>query len=86
VRPDLRFWFTHHIAFSLRLHLDLPKEPALDYGASKEKLIEQAVWYALLGIGMKHETIRRSYVSETIVLFEKERGRDRSAGSLPGLG
>jgi hypothetical protein len=70
VRPDLRFWFTHHVAFSLRLHLDLPDDPALDYRASKDKLIEQAVWFALLGIGMKKEVIKRSYVRETVALFE----------------
>lgn len=70
VRPDLRFWFTHHIAFSLRLHLDLPQEPALDYGASKDKLVEQAVWFALLGIGMKEEAIKRSYNADTLALFK----------------
>ncbi len=61
VRNDLRFWFTQHIAFSLMLHRDLPEKPALDYKVSTDRLIEQATWYALLGIGIKEEIIRKSY-------------------------
>ena len=61
VRTDLRFWFTQHIAFSLMLHRDLPEKPALDYKASTDRIIEQATWYALLGIGLKEEVIRKSY-------------------------
>jgi AcrR family transcriptional regulator len=61
VRTDLRFWFTQHIGFSLMLHRDLPEKPALDYNVSKDTIIEQATWYALLGIGIKEEVIRKSY-------------------------
>jgi AcrR family transcriptional regulator len=61
VRTDLRFWFSHHVAFSLMLHHELPEDPALNYRASTEKLIEQAVWFALSGIGVKEEAIKRLY-------------------------
>jgi AcrR family transcriptional regulator len=72
VRTDLRFWFTHHIAFSLLLHLDMPKDPALNYKASTGKLIEQAVWYALMGIGVKEEAIKRLYNPKALALQEKD--------------
>ncbi len=61
VRTDLRFWFTQHIGFSLMLHRDLPEKPALDYKVSTDRIIEQATWYALLGIGIKEEVIKKSY-------------------------
>ena len=60
VRPDLRFWFTHHIAVILMLHLQ-PEAPAIDYRVTKDGLVEQATWFALLGVGVKDEAIRRHY-------------------------
>jgi hypothetical protein len=54
VRHDLRVWFVQHIAFSLMLNLH-PKTPAIDYDADRKTLIEQATWFALLGIGFTHE-------------------------------
>ncbi|HWO43072.1 MAG TPA: helix-turn-helix domain-containing protein [Candidatus Eisenbacteria bacterium] len=60
VRRDLRVWFVHHIAFSLMLYLH-PKVPAIDYRASRDALIEQATWFALLGTGLKESAIRRHY-------------------------
>ncbi|HTN71521.1 MAG TPA: helix-turn-helix domain-containing protein [Methylomirabilota bacterium] len=60
IRHDLRVWFVQHLAFSLMLHLH-PKVPAIDYKASKEALIEQATWFALLGVGVKEEAIKRHY-------------------------
>lgn len=60
VRDDLRVWFVHHLAFSLMLHLH-PKVPAVNYRAAKEALVEQATWFALLGVGLKEEAIKRYY-------------------------
>jgi AcrR family transcriptional regulator len=60
VRPDLSVWFVHHLAFSLMLHLH-PNLPAINYNASKETLVEQATWFALLGVGLKEEAIHRHY-------------------------
>jgi hypothetical protein len=42
------------------LHL-YPKVPAIDYKMSKETLIEQAVHFALRGVGLKDEVIKRYY-------------------------
>ena len=57
---DLRAWFVHHIAFALMLHL-CPKIPAVDYKVPQETLIEQAVQFALRGVGLKDEAIKRYY-------------------------
>jgi AcrR family transcriptional regulator len=64
VRRDLRVWFIHHIAFSLMLYLH-PKTPAVDYKASRDVLVEQATWFALLGAGVKEEAIKRYYGAKT---------------------
>ena len=42
------------------LHLQ-PEAPAVDYRVSKVGLVEQATWFALLGVGVKDEAIRRHY-------------------------
>jgi AcrR family transcriptional regulator len=60
MRGDLRVWFVQHIAFSLMLNLH-PKVPAIDYDADRNTLVEQATWFALLGVGVKEEAIRRHY-------------------------
>jgi AcrR family transcriptional regulator len=65
---DLRAWFVHHIAFALMLHL-YPKVPAIDYKMSKETLIEQAVHFALRGVGLKDEAIKRYYDPKSLRLL-----------------
>ena len=68
VRGDLGVWFVHHIGFSLMLHLH-PKKPAIRYRASREALIEQATWFALLGVGLKEQAIRRYYNPKALSLL-----------------
>jgi AcrR family transcriptional regulator len=68
VRRDLRAWLVHHIAFALMLHLH-PKVPAVDYKLSREALVEQAVWFALLGAGLKVEAIKRYYDPKALSLL-----------------
>jgi AcrR family transcriptional regulator len=68
MRRNLRVWFVHHIAFSLMLHLR-PKVPAIDYKVSKEELVEQATWFALLGVGLREESIRRYYNPQALSLL-----------------
>ena len=67
-RRDLRVWFVHHIAFSLMLHLR-PKVPAIDYKVSKDELVEQATWFALLGVGLREESIKRYYNPKALSLL-----------------
>lgn len=68
VRRDLRGWFAHHIAVGLMLHLQ-PKVPAVRYKATKETLVEQAVWFALLGAGLKGEAVKRHYNPKALSLL-----------------
>jgi AcrR family transcriptional regulator len=69
VLPNLRAWFTHHLAVVLMLH-SLPEPPVVDYGVPREKLIEQAVWFSLRGMGLKEDAIRRYYNPKALALFE----------------
>ena len=69
VLPILRGWFTHHLAAMILFYL-LPATPVIDYGVARDKLVEQAVWFALRGIGLKEEAIRRYYNPKALALFE----------------
>ena len=60
--PDVSAWFVHHIAFGLMLHL-APKSSPIDYNVPKYRLIQEAVRFALRGIGLKEEAIQRHYNS-----------------------
>jgi AcrR family transcriptional regulator len=68
VAPRLAAWFAHHVAAQLLTQM-LPTHPALDYGEPREKLVEQAVWFALRGMGLKEEIIKRHYNPKALALF-----------------
>jgi len=68
LRPALGAWFTHHVAAMMRIFF-LPDEPVADYGVSREKAIEQAVWFVLRGVGLKEEVIKRHYNARALALF-----------------
>ena len=68
VLPRLRGWFTHNLAAMILFHL-LPATPVVEYGVSRDALVEQAVWFALRGIGLKDEAIRRHYNPGALALF-----------------
>lgn len=58
--PMLAVWFTHHVAV-MTVFQRLPKKPGIDYGVESARLAEQAVRFALRGIGLKDEAIARWY-------------------------
>jgi AcrR family transcriptional regulator len=68
VLPRLSAWFVHHLFVMLMIYLRLPT-PAVEYGVPREKLVEQAVWFALRGLGMSNEVIRRHYNPEGLTLL-----------------
>ena len=68
ILPRLRGWFTHNLAAMILFHL-LPATPVVEYGVSRDALVEQAVWFALRGIGLKDEAIRRHYNPGALALF-----------------
>jgi hypothetical protein len=52
----------------LMLHLH-PELPAVDYKVSKPALVEQTVWFALLGVGLKERAIKRYYNPKALALL-----------------
>jgi AcrR family transcriptional regulator len=68
VLPSLEAWFSHHLASLLRLHL-FPTPPVVDYKVSRAKLVEQAVWFTLRGMGLKEDAIKRYYNPKALALF-----------------
>jgi AcrR family transcriptional regulator len=51
ISRENRLWFAHHLAMALNL-CHLQGEPAFEYQGSLETLVEQAVFFALRGIGL----------------------------------
>jgi AcrR family transcriptional regulator len=68
IRRDLCVWFVQHVAFSLMLHLR-PAIPAVDYKVSGQELVSQATWFALLGLGLKQDAVRRYYSPKALQLL-----------------
>lgn len=65
----LRGWFAQHLAAMLATNL-LPETPVVDYGVTRDKLVEHAVRFALRGMGLKEEAVRRYYNPKALALFE----------------
>jgi AcrR family transcriptional regulator len=68
VQPGLGGWLVHNLAAMIRFHR-LPAIPAVDYGLPPDKLVEQVVWFALRGLGLKERAIRRDYNPRALALF-----------------
>lgn len=69
VQPRLSGWLTHHVAAMIMLHL-LPAASVVDYGMSEAQLVEQTVWFALRGMGLKEKTIACYYNPKALALFQ----------------
>jgi AcrR family transcriptional regulator len=61
-------WFAHHLAAILMTHC-MPEEPVVDYGLTRDKLIEQSVWFTLRGMGIKEDVIQRHYNARALALL-----------------
>ena len=57
---SIRFRFVQQLAMALRLS-HLPNPPALEYAGTQRELADQAVLFALRGLGLTDEAIRRHY-------------------------
>ncbi len=68
VRASSSGWFAHHLPVIIMTHL-LPAKPVVDYGLSRDELVEQAVWFILRGMGLKEEAIRRYYNPKALTLL-----------------
>jgi AcrR family transcriptional regulator len=66
-KPNLLL-FAHHLATMIAT-MHLPKKPVVDYDASPNELVQQAVWFALRGLGLRDEAIKRFYSPKALALF-----------------
>ena len=66
-KPNLLL-FAHHLATMIAT-MHLPRKPVVDYDASREELVQQAVWFALRGLGLRDEAIKRFYSPKALALF-----------------
>jgi AcrR family transcriptional regulator len=69
VQPRLSGWLTHHVAAMIMLNL-LPSRSVVDYHMSEFQLVEQTVWFALRGMGLKEKAIKRYYNPKALALFQ----------------
>ncbi|MBW1892296.1 MAG: TetR/AcrR family transcriptional regulator [Deltaproteobacteria bacterium] len=64
------FWFVHHLAMSLNL-CHLSPIPAFSYKMPKEKLIDDAILFALRGMGLTDNAIRKYYKPKKLKIYIK---------------
>jgi len=65
IPTSLGGWCTHHLISGFMMHF-LPVDPVIDYGISREELVNQVVWFCLRGMGLKDEAIGRYYNSKGV--------------------
>jgi len=70
IPPNVGCWFAQHLAAMVKTYL-LPPQQVVDYGMPREKIVEQIVWFALRGMGLKEEAIRRHYNPGALALLER---------------
>ncbi|MBS1063668.1 TetR/AcrR family transcriptional regulator [Gluconobacter wancherniae] len=58
-------WFVHHLANTLHL-ISLPDITVIEYGVTREKLVENTVRFLLRGIGLRNTAINRHYDLEKL--------------------
>ncbi len=66
--PGNRARFGQHLGAWLAL-VHLPPKPAINYKASREELVHQAVWFILRGMGMTRKAIATYFNPKALDLF-----------------
>jgi len=87
VNPRSAAWFIHLMVAMTMIYL-LPEKPAIEWDLPRERLIDEAVWFALRGLGLKEEVIRRCCCSTMKMGDEKDAVRESfaaSAGRRPAV-
>lgn len=72
VSKQNRLLFAHHLATMIAT-MHLPKVPVVSYGISREELLNQAVWFALRGLGLKDKAIKRHFQPKTLSALFRDR-------------
>jgi AcrR family transcriptional regulator len=65
-------WCTHQVIAGFMMHF-LPVDPVIDYGVSRDELVDQVIWFCLRGMGLKEKAIRRYYKSQGAPKSERSR-------------
>lgn len=61
-------WFVQHFAAMLMLN-EMPGRPVVELDVDRTAQVEQAVWFALQGLGVKPEAIRQNYHPQAFALL-----------------
>ena len=69
-KAELRGWFASHLTAMIMFNL-LPETPVIEYGVSRDKLIEHATGFILRGMGLREEALQRHYNPQALALFER---------------
>lgn len=64
---ELSAWLATSVGSGIMMYL-LPSEPVIDTKLSRPEMVERAVWFVLLGVGVKAETIRKYYNPKALEL------------------
>lgn len=68
IRNQNRLLFAHHLA-SMIAAMHLPENPIVDYQATREELLHQSVWFALRGMGLTDEALKKYYHPKALSVF-----------------
>lgn len=68
VQAKVGAWFVQHFAAMLMLN-EMPGVPVVTLEQDRSTQVEQAVWFALLGLGLKAEAIRQHYHPQAFALL-----------------
>jgi AcrR family transcriptional regulator len=66
--PGNRARFTFHVGAWMAV-VHLPPKPAVNYRVSREKLLDQCVWFALRGMGLTDQALADYYNPGALALF-----------------
>jgi hypothetical protein len=65
VLPTLGGWFAYNLV-AMSSFQSAPVPPVVSFGVPRGRLVGQIVWFALRGLGLKDEAIRRHYNPEAL--------------------
>lgn len=66
--PGNRARFAYHVGAWMAL-VHLPPKPAINYRVSREKLLDQSVWFVLRGMGLTDQALATYYNPAALALF-----------------
>ena len=72
IPASLGGWCTHQLIAGFMMHF-LPVNPVIDYGVSRDELVDQVIWFCLRGMGLKEKAIRRCYKSKGTCKLERSK-------------